>query len=265
MQADPRSRLSLPQVTICAATSINVSATLHALEHSLAQIDFAACKLFTDADVTQFDEKIEIIQIDRLETGEDYSKFILKHLADHIETSHCLIVQWDGYVIDASKWQSAFLNFDYIGARWPQFQDGFDVGNGGFSLRSLRLMKACQSLEFQFSHPEDLAIGRVNRHWLEQHGMRFASGAIADNFSIERKGFARESFGYHGVWHMPLVVGNDAFWKIYLSLDDRKTLRVDLFYLAALIIQSPGGLWRAARLFFDQVCDTILQGWKYSA
>ena len=44
-------RPALPQVTLCAATSVNVKATLRALEASLAQVDFAICKLFTDAPV----------------------------------------------------------------------------------------------------------------------------------------------------------------------------------------------------------------------
>ncbi len=42
-------RLALPQVTFCAVSSVNVIATLRAIEASLAQVDFAACKFFTDA------------------------------------------------------------------------------------------------------------------------------------------------------------------------------------------------------------------------
>ena len=34
----------------------------------------------------------------------------------YIKTSHVLIVQWDGYIINSKKWDSRFLNFDYIGA-----------------------------------------------------------------------------------------------------------------------------------------------------
>ena len=51
MANTPSKQLALPQVTLCAATSVNVKATLRALEVSLAQIDFGACKLFTDAPV----------------------------------------------------------------------------------------------------------------------------------------------------------------------------------------------------------------------
>lgn len=256
-------RLALPQVTLCAVTSVNVLATIRALHHSMTQVNFASCKLFTHADIPLAHDGIEVIKIDCLGTAEAYSKFILKHLADHIDTSHCLIAQWDGHVVDASKWQPAFLDFDYIGARWPQFDDGHDVGNGGFSLRSRRLMEACQSLEFQCSHPEDLAIARVNRRCLEQLGMRFANGAMADDFSVERKESPLSSFGYHGVWNMPQVIGHDAFWNIYLGLDDRKTIRTDLFKLAAITARSPRGLKRVLRLLVDQLFDAILRGLKF--
>lgn len=250
-------RLALPQVTLCAVTSVNVPATVRALENSMAHIDFAACKLFTDAEVVPTLMGIDVIKIPRLSSVADYSNFVLKHLVDQIDTSHCLIVQWDGYVVDASKWEPAFFDFDYIGARWPQFIDGHDVGNGGFSLRSRRLMEVCKSPEFQSSHAEDVAIARINRGWLEGRGMRFANGATADMFSAERGGSIHTSFGFHGVWHMPNVIGNDGFWNVYLSLNDRSTIRHDLLKLAASLSQNTRGLQRAARLIADQLRDTI--------
>jgi hypothetical protein len=249
--------LELPQVTLCAVTSVNVAATAKALEQSMAQVDFAACKLFTDAEIVPMLMGIDVIKIPRLSSIADYSNFVLKHLVDQIDTSHCLITQWDGHVVDASKWQPAFLDFDYIGARWPQFMDGHDVGNGGFSLRSRRLMEACKSPEFQPSDAEDTAIARINRDWLEGRGMRFASGAMADKFSAEREGSIQSSFGFHGVWHMPDVIGSNRFWNVYSSLSDRSTIRHDLFKLAASLILNERGLRRAAQLIADQLRDAI--------
>jgi len=256
------SRLRLPQVTLCAVTSVNVAATVKALEHSMAQIEFAACKLFTDAEIGPALMGIDVIKIPRLSSVADYSNFVLKRLVDQIDTSHCLVAQWDGHVVDASKWQPAFLDFDYIGARWPQFMDGHDVGNGGFSLRSRRLMEMCKSAEFQPSDAEDLAIARINRDWLEGLGMRFANGVMADMFSAEREGSIQSSFGFHGVWHMPDVIGADSFWDVYLKLNDRSTVWNDLFKLAALLSQNPRGLRRTARLIADQLCDAIQKRMK---
>ena len=197
--ASGNERLSLPQVTVCAVSSVNVAATLRALEVCVEQIAFADCLLLTDATVQPSHAEIRIVPIAPLASSAAYSDFLLHHLGDHVETSHCLIVQWDGHVLDARRWRPEFLEYDYIGASWPQFDDGHDVGNGGFSLRSRRLIEACLAPEFQPTHPEDLAIGRTNRGWLEEQGLRFAPRELADRFAAERGGELATSFGYHGV------------------------------------------------------------------
>jgi len=250
-------RLSLPDVTLCAATSVNVQATLRALEASLAQADFAACLLFTDSPVQPDHPGIRIVPIQRLASAKAYSSFLLEQLADRVETSHCLLVQWDGHVLDARHWDPAFLEHDYIGASWPQFSDGHDVGNGGFSLRSRRLLQACQAQRFQQVHPEDVLIGRTHRPWLEAQGLRFAPRSLADRFSAERAGDPLYTFGYHGIWHMPRMLGVDRFWEIYRTLDGRSTIRQDFAALLKQVAQGQGGVGRALQLLADRVVDAI--------
>ena len=251
MMALSTNRLALPQVTLCAATSVNVNATLRALEVSLAQVDFAACKLFTDALVKSKHPGISVVPIRRIDSAEAYSEFLLLRMVEYVETSHCLVTQWDGHVLDAGRWRPEFLDYDYIGASWPQFTDGHDVGNGGFSLRSRRLMEACRDLEFRPSHPEDLAIGRVNRSWLEGKGVCFAPRMLADLFATERRGDLERSFGYHGVWNMPRAIGSDGFWRIYCDLDDRGTIKNDFSAILKDVGQGSNRIWRQAKLIFD--------------
>lgn len=246
-------RLVLPQVTLCAATSVNVAATVRALEISLKQADFASCKLFTHAAVTSANPAITVVRIEPITSSAAYSDFILSRMVDHVETSHCLVAQWDGHVIDATRWCPEFVDYDYVGASWPQFHDGHDVGNGGFSLRSRRLMALCRDHSFHVSHPEDIAIGRRNRAWLEREGMRFAPRTLADRFSTERAGDIAASFGYHGVWLMPRAIGVNAFWEIYRTLDDRGTIRHDFATLFHQIRQGQGGVVRALRMMADHV------------
>jgi len=180
-------QLALPTVTICAAASVNVAATINAICASVEQIDFADCLLFTDAGPEQIPAPIQVVPIARLGSAQDYSEFILRGLARHIRTDHCLVVQWDGFVLDASRWDPEFLRVDYIGAPWPQFTEGHDVGNGGFSLRSRNLLEACCDPRFRADHPEDVAICRTNRSFLEKdHNIRFADRATAERFSFER-------------------------------------------------------------------------------
>lgn len=218
----------------------------------MEQVDFAACKLFTDAPVQLDGLAISVVPVGRIGTSSAYSRFLLEELVDQIETTHCLVTQWDGHVLDATRWRSEFLEYDYIGASWPQFADGHDVGNGGFSLRSLRLMKLCRDPGFKHCHPEDIAIGRVNRPWLENSGMRFASRTVADLFSTERAGDLSTSFGYHGAWRMPAVLGIDVFWEIYRNLDDRGTTRHDFRAILDQVRRGQGGWQRAMRLLKDQ-------------
>ncbi|MCL4673435.1 MAG: hypothetical protein KJZ64_10975 [Sphingomonadaceae bacterium] len=251
----PAPAITLEQVTLCAVSSVNVVATVAAMKACMAQIRFARCVLFTDCDLPAPEPGIEVVRIAPLRSAAAYSEFVLLSLADFITTSHCLLVQWDGYVLDAASWQPAFLEHDYIGASWPQFDDGHDVGNGGFSLRSKRLMDLCRDRGFQFSHPEDVAIGRLNRDWLEARGMRFASTALADRFSAERRGDPAQTFGFHGVWHMPGILGRDEFWDLYRALDDRTSLGPDFIAMARSMVSGPGGGRRALRMAVDFVRD----------
>lgn len=258
MAALPSRRLALPQVTLCAVTSVNVPATLRALELCLAQIDFAACKLFTDVPVRPDHPEIAVMPIPRIDSSAAYSEFVLSRMVNYVATSHCLVVQWDGHVLDAARWRPEFLEYDYIGASWPQFDDGHDVGNGGFSLRSRRLMEACKEGQFKLFHPEDIAIGRANRRWLEGRGMHFAPRALADLFATERSGRLEESFGYHGVWNMPRALGVKAFWRVYRDLDDRATVRHDFASILRDVGHGSGGLWRMARMIFDRVKQSVV-------
>lgn len=245
------SRLQLPSVTLCAATSVNVTATLRALIASIRHIKFADCKIFTDKITIDAPSEISVVRIPKINSSAAYSRFILREIVDHIDTSHCLVAQWDGHVIQPRRWDETFLDYDFVGARWPQFADGHAVGNGGFSLRSKALMEACRDSRFQCLHPEDLAIGRFNRAWLEGQGFRFAPPEVADRFSTERAGDLRSSFGYHGVWNMPEAIGIDNFWDVYRSLDELSTIRTDFKYLLFRTVTSPGGIPRAIRMLVD--------------
>lgn len=251
--AKRESLLQLPEVALCAVTSVNVPATLRAISLASSKIDFGSIMLFTDATSNLEDKNVEIVRIKKINSSSAYSSFILKDLPAYINTEYCMIVQWDGYPLNTSKWRDEYLAYDYIGARWPQFQDGHDVGNGGFSLRSARLMKLCSHADFLAQHPEDVSIGRLNRQWLEDRGMRFAPGALADTFAAERAGDPRQSFGYHGFFHMPNVLGPRDFWKLYQNLDNRRTVLRDFWPMLRSLMRGRGGLRRAISFTKDQL------------
>lgn len=258
----PDSRPLLRDVTLCAVSSSNVAATISALEASLAEIAVAEALLFTDADPAALgivmSDAIRIVPVEPIESSAAYSRFVLEHLVDHVGTSHCLITQWDGHVIEGGRWCDEFLEYDYIGASWPQFDDGHTVGNGGFSLRSRRLMEACRHPDFIGHHPEDVAICRTNRVMLEQFGLRFAPVDLADRFSAERAGDPATAFGYHGVFLMPEVLGMERFWQLYLTLDDHTTMRHDFLSLIGAVLRGNSPLGRALVLTRRRVRDVAV-------
>jgi hypothetical protein len=232
---------------------VNVEATIAAIAASMEQICFAEVLLFTDSRTVQLPGEVQVKTIAPLRSGRSYSEFLLNNLAPHVRTEHCLIVQWDGFVLDARQWKSGFLDFDYIGALWPQFDDGHNIGNGGFSLRSRRLLEACASERFSRSHPEDVAICRLNRNLLEQeYGIRFADRKTADRFSFERSRPSKRTFGFHGIFNMISAIGEDRFWEIYRTLDDRRTAYADYRLLMRQIAPGPHGLSRRLSLTFDR-------------
>lgn len=244
-------RLALPQVTLCAVSSVNIAATVAAIEACRAQIAFGACKLLTDADVPGLHPEITRVPITAMTSSAAYSDFLLTRLIDHVATPFCLVVQWDGHVVDAARWRPEFLEYDYVGASWPQFGDGHDVGNGGFSLRSRRLLEACRAPGFVSHHPEDVAICRTNRASLEAQGFRFAPRDLADRFSSERAGDPAAAFGYHGAWLMPRVLGAGRFWDIYRLLDETGSIAHDRWPIIGQMLRGPDGPRRAARMLLD--------------
>lgn len=193
---------------LCAVTSVALEQTRQALERCLAQIDFGRALLCSDQDPgIASGSPIEWRRIEAIGTREAYSHFILKDLVHHVTLPHVLIVQWDGFVLDAACWQDEFVHYDYIGAVWPQFGDGHIVGNGGFSLRSARLLKATSNDRFSSEHPEDIAISRNWRAALEREGILFAPPDVARRFAFEREEPAIPTFGFHGLFNFPRVLG----------------------------------------------------------
>lgn len=246
-------KLDLAQVTLIAVTSINLEATLRAIEACRRRVEFGACKLVTHRAPEDLPPGLDVVVVPRIESAHQYSRFILTHLADYVDTSHCLVVQWDGHVVNPERWDPRFLEYDYIGASWPQFTNGHEVGNGGFSLRSRRLLEACRSPGFVASHPEDLAIGRVNRAWLEAQGLRFAPRELADAFSAERTGSPNGTFGFHGAWHMPQLLGANLFWELYRGLEDRSTVYHDRSLIMRELLRHPGGTRRCLQMVWNSV------------
>jgi hypothetical protein len=160
---------------ICADTTDKVQWSLRAIEKSKEQCDFGAVKLLSNR--PRFWHQIPPI------TGLDgYSKFCIREMHKYVDTSHALVVQYDGYVLNGEAWSDEFLKYDYIGA--VMAPSGI-VGNGGFSLRSKKLMEWISKQNWPDAHPEDSCICIRHREEIEKAGFKFAPHYIATQFAVE--------------------------------------------------------------------------------
>ena len=191
----------LGRVTLCAVTSRDVALSEVALLRSSQNLPFARVVLFSPTPPSS--DLIEHVQITEFKTVQDYSRFVLFELGNQLQTDFALIIHFDGFVVNPVAWEESFLEYDYIGARWP-WHTIDQVGNGGFCLRSLRLLNATASSRFDRPGiPEDELICRVEKNYLEtDFGFRFAPNEVADRFSMEHAGLPKNSFGFHGLFHM---------------------------------------------------------------
>jgi hypothetical protein len=198
-------RLELAQVTLCAVDTRSPELAARSLRRSMDGIDFGRVLLFTrDWVPARPWPGVEVVEIDRLRSGADYSHFVLRQLPGHIRTSHVLVTQWDGFVVEPQAWTDEFLAHDYVGAVWPEQPASRAVGNGGFSLRSRRFLAAGLDPCITDEHPEDQVMCRTWRDHLERaHGVRFAPPALARRFAFENEAPQGPTFGFHGPRNLP--------------------------------------------------------------
>ncbi|AUI66943.1 MULTISPECIES: DUF5672 family protein [Glaesserella] len=191
----------------------------------------------------------------------EYNLFLLYSLGDIIDTDFALVVQNDGFVVDGHNWRNEFFDYDFIGAplrcMYERLNDGsfkeynneqcdpfyenmpsnfFEGQNGGFSLRSKKLLKLPRELDIKIPFPipdtilakqdirleytsnkihnEDVVLTMYIRQLLIEHGIKFAPPIIACYF-------ASESTIVHAKRNIPLedVLGCHTFG--YLILTDK--------------------------------------------
>ena len=176
----PEMRPHIPVTLIAIDTGPKAKLTERAIIECEKVATYDAIKFLTND--TSLKHAVAVPKFDGLG---GYSEFVIKQLHSYVETSHCLLVQWDGYVLNPNSWLPQFLDFDYIGAPWH----GNIVGNGGFSLRSRKLLKATARFTDP-AHPEDNFICRKHRMELERDGIKFAPADLARQFSIEAASYA---------------------------------------------------------------------------
>lgn len=174
--------------------------------------NFSKKILLSDQKPFNITEDITFYKIPKIHSLFDYSNFVLHQLSNYIETNFCITIHVDGFICNPEMWTDDFLNYDYIGAPWKSSQFFVDknnpssrVGNGGFSLRSKKLLELCKQIPL--SGHEDVNICTYNRKFFEEKGIKFAPLELAAKFSTEelcddlKYDDKISSFGFHGKHH----------------------------------------------------------------
>lgn len=191
--------IAIPQLTLIAVAGNRQGETIAAFYKCLKHIKPSKCVLLTNIDITA--TGIECINVGGLDTWAEYNRFVVKELYRYFDTSHCLIIQHDGYVIDGNCWDDEFLDFDIIGARG--LSDGRPNYNGGFSLRSAVFQHIIAKDNFiEITAPEDEILCRLYRSYLEEtHHVKYCTDEVADKFAYELHEPVQPTFGFHAFHH----------------------------------------------------------------
>lgn len=176
-----------------------------AVTETLKHIDVKEILTFSNRSIVAGER---LVHTEHFPSVEAYCQFMLTGMLEYVNTDHILFVQWDAMAYNSQQWTDLFLEYDYIGAPWPWYADHQCVGNGGFSLRSRRLLDALQDPTIKMipgldtAIHEDRAIGMHYRPYLEsKYGIKYPNRVIAAQFSYEL-GPCVPSFGFHGAWNV---------------------------------------------------------------
>lgn len=226
--------VNLPSVTLVCLTSIDIPLAIKSIKYCCRHIKFGDVKLITHENVKS-EKTFQVEKSPKFNSLQMYSDYLLGHLTDHFQTTHCLHIQTDGLISNANMWTDEYLNYDYIGAPWPNFlvsdilkkisrgqdQNGapfetniphlknynienYRVGNGGISLRSKKLCDLTKKYVNKYPNKsEDCIICFYEREDLLNNGIKYAPVNLAAKFSVEyptefnRNRDISQTFGFH--------------------------------------------------------------------
>ncbi len=180
-------------------TSVDISATIQALEYSCRNIEFGKVKIISNIIPYNLPNYIIHQPIHPITSIDQWNYSVIYELGNYVDTEFAILAHADGFVVNPDSWRDDFLDYDYIGAPWPLPKDNFSfrdisgkiirVGNS-VSLRSKRLIDLPAKIELEWKpfhgfYNEDGFICVNYRHEYTKRGLRFADIDVAKYFSHE--------------------------------------------------------------------------------
>ncbi len=228
--------LNLSNVTLLCVETRDPDLAHWAIDQCLRGTCFARVVLITNIDLVKNKRSdIEYVQAPPIRSTKDYSDLLLTGIDQYVVGSHVLVIQWDSFITHPNLWREEFLDYDYVGPVWPHHPKT-PVGNGGFSLRSVKLLQAIKRPGFSKRHPEDYCICVDNKDFLENEcGIQFAPTEVAEQFAVERSAW-HDAFGFHGFFNFGRVL-SDSQLSAFLKMIPNSYLKgVDAFDLVEYLL-----------------------------
>jgi hypothetical protein len=227
----PGMKLQLPSVTLLCVDCVDIIRTVHIVEHCKQKADFGAVKLLTSIE-TDYEHAVKVPALNSLIA---YSIFMLTKCHEYIDTDRVLIIQRDGWILNPESFDPAWLELDYIGPLFVQYDK---VGSGGFSLRSKKIMQEAAKLlpEWDWSDQQAHDIQAILSYYedgvicLGQFAKRFKIATPRQACQFAQGGnrnpdyFHIRPFGFHRTWQeidfkTGIVDSSDGSKDLHVSYD----------------------------------------------
>jgi hypothetical protein len=252
----------MKKITVVAITSTDHELTKFSVEKTLENTpEVENVLIFSDKKILDYGK---YITLKTPFTWEDYNQFRLKEVGKHLETEFVLFIEYDGMSTNKKFWSDEFFDYDYIGAPFKKSlfeKDKNQVGNGGFSMRSTKLMKILsednniqlKTFDFLFSKVgiEDGTICVEYEKYLKQkYKINFSTIFLAKKFSCEWEN-TLNSFGFHGLWNLHNFLNKQEYEK-WLSVAPIDKKELVLKYQKAY---EQGGINECIRVYKKNVIE----------
>lgn len=248
--------LKLPDVTLVMIETREHDLAQMALEDCERLVKFGGVIVFTDRPAQFLRADRRVVTVPDWPEKIGWSRCFWRDVALEVRTSHALCIQWDSWVVDPEMWRDEYLNYDFIGAPWWH-ANGMNVGNGGFSLRSTKLMRFVRRHLATFpciTHVDDDLYCRKYRPSLEAAGFVWADEVTAQQFAFEcvRPDSSARHFGFHAAFNFDYGCNGD---------EERILQRARIMEKSGYITKA-GHIWSAFNKKFPWVAERLMEDRK---
>ena len=207
--------IKIPEITLITFTSVRIPEHIEAMNQCVKDIEFGAVKFLSYKKPNDLPDYATFQKIHPMQNIMHFNTFCFKELYKYIDTSHALLFQDHAYIHNPEMWDNDWLMWDWIGSPWAIVENAYwanngervRVGNGGFSLRSRKILELPSKMDWdlrqeQGFYNEDGNFCCYYRKEMIENGIKYAPLEVALKFSYENPvpehgGEYPKTFGFH--------------------------------------------------------------------